>query len=194
MKEKEEQRYGRDKDTSVDKGYLESGEFRRKFDKISDSKKLNRLLYQLAKKMLIHRSGTKFEDMYWIDPILCEVVASECTSTIEEKVVYSEKTIREIRGRDDLITIHSHPSGFPPSVEDLNSNHTHSYIKGIVVTHRCSVFVYGSRAYIDPVYYRLKLDSLLLSGYNEFEAQIRTLSFFQEHSDVFFKEVTGNDD
>ena len=194
MKEKEEQRYGRDKATTVDKGFLENGEFRRKFDKISDSPKLNRLLYQLAKKMLLHRSGTRYEDMYWIDPVTCEVVASECTSTIEEKVIYSEKTIRAIEGRDDLITIHSHPSGFPPSVEDLNSNLTHSYVKGIVVTHKCSVFVYSSRSYIDPVYYNLKLDSMLLSGYNDFEAQMNTLTFFQDHSEIFIKEVTGNDD
>ena len=55
---KEEQRYGRNKETLVNHTYIESGEYRRKFDNISDNAELNKLLYQLAKKMLTHRSGT----------------------------------------------------------------------------------------------------------------------------------------
>ena len=76
-REIEEQRYGRNKDTIVNFSYIESGEYRRKFDSISDNIKLNRLLYQLAKKMLKHRSGTLYEDMYWIDIDTGEIVASE---------------------------------------------------------------------------------------------------------------------
>lgn len=55
---KEEQRYGRNKDTAINHAYISSGEYRKKFDQISDNKKLNKLLYQLAKTMLEHRSGT----------------------------------------------------------------------------------------------------------------------------------------
>lgn len=47
---KEEQRYGRNKETLVNHSYIESGEYRRKFDNISDNAELNKLLYQLAKK------------------------------------------------------------------------------------------------------------------------------------------------
>ena len=64
---KEEQRYGRNKNTVINHAYINSGEYRKKFDKISDNKKLNKLLYQLAKAMLEHRSGTLYEDMYWVD-------------------------------------------------------------------------------------------------------------------------------
>ena len=116
MKEKEEQRYGRNKDTLVDKGYLNSGEFRRKFDKISESKELNRQLYALAKKMQLHRSGTKLEDMYWIDPAEYEVVAEETDSREEKRIKYSSRTKETVSGYSGLITIHSHPEGFPPSI------------------------------------------------------------------------------
>ena len=64
----EGQRYGRNRDTLINKTYINSGNYRRKFDLISDDIKLKRLLYLLAKKMLTHRAGTLFEDMYWIDP------------------------------------------------------------------------------------------------------------------------------
>ncbi len=145
MKEKEEQRYGRNKSTTVDKSYLESGEFRNKFDRISDSQKLNKLLYQLAKKILLHRSGTRYEDMYWIDPMTNKVVAKEIDSFYEKKIVYSQQTRQEIKNYEGLITIHSHPDSFPPSVEDLNTNYKRGYSIGIVVTHDGKVFVYGSK-------------------------------------------------
>ena len=67
MIELEEQRKGRNKETTVDHTYIDSGEYKRKFDAISNNKKLSRILYGIAKSMLFHCSGTKYEDMYWID-------------------------------------------------------------------------------------------------------------------------------
>lgn len=66
--EKEEQRTGRNKKTAIDRAYIEGGEYRKKFDLLTESKELNRLLYKTAKEMLRHRTGSEFEDMYWIDP------------------------------------------------------------------------------------------------------------------------------
>ena len=75
--EVEFQRTGRNKSTQVNNGYINGGEYRKKFDSLSDSKELNRLVYQLAKKMLEHRAGTEYEDMYWIDLDTLTVVAEE---------------------------------------------------------------------------------------------------------------------
>ena len=55
----EEQRYGRNKDMLVNKSYIESGEYRRKFDKITNNLIVARRLYEVSKKMLVHRSGLK---------------------------------------------------------------------------------------------------------------------------------------
>jgi len=90
-KEDEEQRYGRNKDTAINRTYINSGDYRKKFDEISSSPKLNRLLYRLSKKMLEHRSGTGFEDMYWIDPTSISIVAEETESYSEGKIEYAEK-------------------------------------------------------------------------------------------------------
>ena len=85
---KEEQRYGRNKDTVINHAYICSGEYRKKFDQISDNKKLNKLLYQLAKSMLEHRSGTLYEDMYWIDAETATIVAKEIDGCVESTIVY----------------------------------------------------------------------------------------------------------
>ncbi len=193
MKEKEEQRYGRNKDTVVDKGYLNGGEFRKKFDKLSDSPKLNRLLYRLAKKMLLHRSGTKFEDMYWIDPTECKIVTEEINGQKEKRITYTSHTKDIISKHAGLVTIHTHPEGLPPSVKDLNSNHTNDYSFGIVVTHDGKVFIYKTNRLISDAYYTMKVVSYKLEGYNEFEAQMKTLQYCREHFGVFFEEVIGDD-
>ena len=71
---KEEQRYGRNKETVIDHAYINSGQYRKKFDYISSDRSLNRLVYNLAKEMLYHRSGTRYEDMYWIDMNTVKIV------------------------------------------------------------------------------------------------------------------------
>lgn len=109
----EEQRYGRNKPTAINHTYIESGEYRRKFDNITKNNQINKLLYKLAKKMLIHRSGTMLEDMYWIDPVEIKVIASETGQKEPSSIVYSGVTINTIKKYEHLITIHSHPESFP---------------------------------------------------------------------------------
>lgn len=60
----EYQRYGRNKETAINHTYINSGEYRSKFDRITENINVNRILYNKAKEMLNHRSGTKYEDMY----------------------------------------------------------------------------------------------------------------------------------
>lgn len=42
--------------------------------------------------MLLHRSGTLYEDMYWIDLNTMEIVAEETQSDVEQEIIYSKKT------------------------------------------------------------------------------------------------------
>lgn len=58
---------------------------------------LNKLIYQLAKKMLNHRNGSLFEDMYWINPDTISIVAMEVTDSKEVNVIYSQKTRKVIK-------------------------------------------------------------------------------------------------
>lgn len=51
--ETEEQRSGRNKETQINHTYINSGGYKRKFDLISDNKELSRLLYKIAKEMLV---------------------------------------------------------------------------------------------------------------------------------------------
>lgn len=186
---KEEQRYGRNKETVINHTYIESGEYRKKFDRISDNAELNKLLYQLAKKMLIHRSGTLYEDMYWIDPETLQVVASETNCGLEQRIVYSEATKRTIRGKEGLWTIHSHPNSFPPSLEDFNSNFANRNGKGVVCGHDGSVFRYSAAERIARETYNFYEKQYYNEFRNEYLAQEKTWMKLKEFGKIEFEEV-----
>jgi hypothetical protein len=191
--EDEEQRYGRNKNTVVNHTYINSGSYRKKFDKISMSTDLNRLLFQLSKRMLKHRTGTKYEDMYWIDPETVSIVAEETESSLEEEIIYKDSIVSKIKHYNDLITLHSHPNSFPPSINDLNSNYYNHYGMGVVACHDGKIFIYSSGEEINSDYYKLTVEEYLKNGYNEYEAQIHALMELQMKFDVFVKEVTDYD-
>lgn len=189
----EEQRYGRNKDTQINHGYIDSGEYRKKFDKISDNFKLNRKLYSLAKDMLNHRAGTLYEDMYWINPDTAEVVAEELEGLTEEQIDYSHKTMKVVDSTLGLLTIHSHPNSFPPSAVDFNSNYLHGYILGIICCHDGRIFIYSANEKIDEDLYTAYVKKYRLEGKNEFESQWSALETIQENVDISFKEVSADE-
>ena len=84
----ENQRYGRNKSTLVNKTYVDSGEYKRKYDSATDNKEVNKSLYDCAKKALKHRSGTAFEDMYWIDGETGRVMLSVTDSADELSLIH----------------------------------------------------------------------------------------------------------
>ena len=188
--EDEGQRYGRNKDTAINHTYINSGSYRRKFDFISNSPDLNRLIFQLSKKMLEHRSGTKFEDMYWIDAAHRRVIAKETESCSEEQIVYSNSIRSKISKYDNLITLHSHPNSYPPSINDLNSNFINHYGLGIVACHDGKIFKYASNQEIREDYYKMVVEKYLKKGYNEYEAQVEALMELVTKFDIMVKEVT----
>ena len=189
--EDEEQRYGRNKETTINSTYINGGDYRRKFDAISESARLNRLLYFLAKRMLQHRSGTFYEDMYWIDLDTLKVVAKETSAKSQCEIVYSKKTKETISKYDNLLTIHSHPSGLPPSEGDLLSNYTNGYSVGIIVGHNGSIYKYRLSESIPNGYYGTMVAKYMKRGYNNYEAQKKALAEMQKMYKLDFEEVVG---
>ena len=109
--------------------------------------------------------------MYWIDAAHQVVVAEETESCFEAQITYSDSIYSKIQKYDNLVTLHSHPNSYPPSVNDLNSNFFNHYGLGIVVCHDGKIFKYASNQEIRIDYYMLVVEKHLRKGYNEYEAQ-----------------------
>lgn len=189
MISKEAQRYGRDKNTTINHQYIESGAYRKRFDKISSDIKLNRVIYSIAKEMLIHRSGTRYEDMYWIDRISLKILCCITDSKVEERILYTKHVKRIIKKNKGLLTIHSHPSSLPPSIEDFNSAYFNKYCFGIVCGHNGSVYIYSSDEYIPKGIYYYLAGSFYKKCSNEREAQILALTELCKSYKIYFREV-----
>lgn len=185
----ENQRYGRNKSTVVNKTYIESGEYRRKFDKITNSTDANRTIYTKAKEMLKHRSGTLFEDMYWIDGASGEIIASALNETTESAIAYSESIKKAIKGKENIIAIHTHPHSMPPSVADFNSACFNNYAVGVIACHDGKVFCYVANTEISDKVCAMYAERFLNQGYTEFEAQIKALEKLKESGAIDFWEV-----
>ncbi len=193
VRELEQQRKGRNKNTIIDYNYISSNRYRKKFDYISNDKKLNKLLYKIAKKMLLHRSGTEYEDMYWIDLINGKIVCKITDSKYKKKILYTTTIKKMIKKSENLLTIHTHPDSFPPSIDDINSNYDHNYEIGIVICHDGRVYMYSAEERINVNYYKLTVEDYLKNGYNEDTAQIEALKELQKKFSIYFKEVTEDD-
>ncbi|MBR6400349.1 MAG: minor capsid protein [Firmicutes bacterium] len=187
----ENQRYGRNKDTAINHNYIKSGEYRRKFDKATSNPKVNKSLYDCAKKALTHRSGTLLEDMYWIDGTTGKVIAKELDSTEPRKIKYSNSTKEKIESADaySIVALHSHPSSMPPSADDFNSCYDNKYQIGFVSCHNGKLFAYTSEQKISKKLYEMYIENFIESGYTDYEAQIETLKKLIINHEIDFWEV-----
>lgn len=183
------QRYGRNKSTLVNCTYISSGEYRNKFDRITDDKDVNRALYIKAKEMLLHRSGTLYEDMYWFDADTGRVIAKEVNSFEEEQILYSESINKAIEGKSNVIAAHTHPCSMPPSIADFNSAKDHNYMLGIVLCHDGKIFCYKSDETVTKMMYNLYVADYYLQLHDEYLAQLEALKELSETYDIEFWEV-----
>ncbi|MBD5128872.1 MAG: hypothetical protein HDT43_02955 [Ruminococcaceae bacterium] len=152
-----EQEYGipyGDDSIYADMKYINSNEFANKFKSITQNKAVNETLLKCARNAITHRNGTLYEDMYIINGNTGEIMASQLNTPFEQSINHNEeiKTALIEAKADNIpvIALHTHPEGFPPSVDDFNSAFKFDYSLGIVVGHNGQVYSYHrGEEYID---------------------------------------------
>ena len=185
----ENQRLGRNKTTLVNKTYIDGGKYKRKWDNAVENQKVSKTLYDCAKKALKHRSGTVFEDMYWIDSDTGEIILSVTDSKEERAIVYTDKIRNIVEKNENIITLHTHPSSMPPSLSDLNSCYRNNYKKGFIACHNGKIFGYTSNEMINERIYSMYIEKYIKDGYSEFESQLKALEKLSQSYDIKVWEV-----
>jgi hypothetical protein len=189
---------GIEKALQINKAVIDSNDYRRKFDNATDNPKLNKTLYDVAKAILYDRSGTRYESMYWIDGDTGRVITSftlmgrswNLTGKIYElRVKYGWKVLHKLKGYNNIIVIHNHPNSTAPSPGDFNSAYRHKYKIGFVVTHDGRLFKYTSGDFINEALFDLNWQEYYVIGYDEIEAQIKTITKFAKDFNITFEEV-----
>ena len=135
-------------DYSVDWDIVQSGEYARRFGKLSASTKANEAVYTRAKWALNNRDGVKTEELYAVDMRTGEEVARITDQHYPQGVKRTDRFDKAMRLAEnsgaEIMLIHNHPAGSPPSISDLNVLMSTPGAQGVVVGHDGSVYRYSA--------------------------------------------------
>lgn len=174
----------------ADLDYVRSDEFVDKLKKHPKTSHLSESIARVSRQMLQHRNGTPFEDYYLIDAETGRIVALSNKARKIKGVVYNDQVRKAFKEKPEqsLVSIHNHPSGYPPSLSDFASlqqrskNNTVKY--GLTIGHDGSVYWYSRPNKRIPrsaqEKYVNQIDKFKKLGYNESVAQEKTLEMFSE--------------
>ena len=149
------------KQNKINSDYIESEEYAQRFQGITGNTKTDATLADSAQKILSHRSGTNFEDLYLIDADTGDVIHSLTTSNVRNGIKYDAKTETAIanatKSGKRIIAMHNHPNNYPPSFDDGVSAKSRGYVQGVVVGHDGSIYTYTPT---DEIYKESDCDAL----------------------------------
>lgn len=155
--------------TVVDLNYIKSHEYRRKITQLVEDTYESRSIFSVAKDILAHRSGTKYEDLSYI--------ATTKNRIITNKDYNVEKKAKPNKPMNELITsappytvigVHNHPESFVPSIADIQCAHQRKYRYGIVVCHNGIIYKYTiNPEKINILNAGFALDRMEKKGYTE---------------------------
>ena len=99
-----------------------------------------------ARRMLSHRAGTAFEDLYAYDLTDGKRLGSVTTSRERQQVEFSPKlagSVSEaVSAGHEVVTLHNHPGSSIPSAADVLSLVRSGAARGVVACHDGSLYVY----------------------------------------------------
>jgi hypothetical protein len=183
----------------IDKPYIMSSKFRRKFNNATSNQKLNKALYNAAKEMLFDRSGTNFESMYWFDGLTGDIIAkfdamgrlpAYSGVSNEFKIIYDKRISSKLFGYDNIVTLHNHPNSTAPSPGDLNSAYLHSYNDGFTVSHNGGLYRYTCKELVNEHMFDRYMSKFLSENCEWNEAQIRSYEKLSVNQQINVMEIT----
>lgn len=179
--------------------YVRSDEFVDKLKNHPKTSHISEPISRVSRQMLQHRNGTPYEDYYLLDAETGRVVALSNKARKKKGVVYNEQVRKAFKDSPEqsLISIHNHPSGYPPSLSDFASlqqrskNNTVKY--GLTIGHDGSVYWYSKpnkriHKKANQEYENL-IEKMIKLGYTEVKAQEKTLTLFAEKYDFTFERI-----
>ena len=182
-------------ESRVDLEYINSSEYKAKFSQITDNAKVNESIYQRAKAMLTHRSGTDKEDMYLLDRNDGKIIGLQTGGKTDYEVEYNKSLTDAVNNSKpySLISIHNHSTNRPPTGKDFTSNGLHRYALGVVACHDGTVYTYkvGTRIFTSGLFDG-RVEKYMKTPYNmsEMDAHLRVLEEFVNEYGIEWKVIT----
>lgn len=128
----------------IDRKAIASADYRKRYDALPETKKVQRRVAANARRMLRHRSGTEYEDLAYIDSKTGSFMVRD-DYNVKKKVIPSRAMKKMVKSADDytIIAVHNHPTSSVPSLSDLLSARDKKYKYGIIAGHDGTIYKYA---------------------------------------------------
>ncbi|MDE1692220.1 minor capsid protein [Streptococcus suis] len=176
------------KEFGADLDYVRSEDYLNKLRKNPKTADIADSVARVSRQILQHRNGTPFEDYYLLEANTGKVVAISNKARKKKGVVYNDQVRYAFKNSSErsLVSIHNHPSGYPPSLSDLASlqqrSKNNSIRYGLTAGHDGSIYWYTRPNKRIPKIalskYSHQIEKFKKMGYNEAVAQEKTLEMF----------------
>lgn len=129
----------------VNEKYISSDEYMSKFKGITNNEEVDSKICEYSRAILKDRSGTKNETLILLDKRTGDEILTIHADT-GQHIVYSEadkKAISEAKKEGaEIVSIHNHPTGYPPTADDCVSAKIRGYDMGVACGHNGTVHVF----------------------------------------------------
>ena len=187
----ESERIEKGRSYAVDTKVIDSRGYADKFAVMTDDPQERREFLKAAKEMLHHRSGQNGEDLFLYNRAKRSWVKS-ITGKEAGTPAYTDDIIAAIKAAKpgELLSFHNHPASMPPSAADLNAALRNGYSAGYALCHDGKIFEYTAPIEYIPIgMYNRRIAYFKQMGYNEYDAQMKTMQFLSGEYGFVFKEV-----
>jgi hypothetical protein len=134
-------------DYGVDWTIVKSKEYTKRFNMLSENMRANTLAAKRSRNILVNRDGKDTEELYAISITTGKDISSITDQHISFGVKRTDKFVKDIKRAEDndenVLLIHNHPKGLPPSIVDINELLNHSRTAGITIGHNGSIYYYS---------------------------------------------------
>lgn len=162
-------------DTAVNPFVRTSG-YRNLYNNLDESTAIQRVACEKAREMLSHRSGTKYEDLTFIDSLTGKSL-TRSDYNVENEVLPSLKMRRMVMNAEPhtIIAIHNHPGSSVPSFTDMNTAFEKKYKYGLIACHNGTLMRYTVTGEINPIIIASLLDTAQNSIYNDDAVELKEI-------------------
>ena len=125
--------------------YINSDQYRAKFNSISKNPALNQAIYKYCKAAITHQSGSYKEDLTILR--LDGSLVGQTSGKVLYETHYTKSLVETVYSSQpySLISIHNHGTNVPPSGADFGSAGEKRYAFGIVACHDGNVYYYSAQ-------------------------------------------------
>ena len=183
----------REGSNGVNLEYINSKEYEQKFEKVSNDRELNEVIYKKALELLRENNNTDTEGMYIISTRTRKVILHEKGEENSLSVQLNKRKLAVLRkSNNPIIGMHNHPTNLLPNGSDFVAAGYRGYRYGIVVTHDGRIYKYsvGNKPFL-PSLLDTRIDKYCSREYNLTirEAYEKALNEFRKEYGISWQEI-----